>query len=62
MGDWNMHPSEWAKTSWPEKLDAQVITPSNGEVTCNMSCGAPIDYAIAKCGISTATKLSIVPE
>ncbi|CAK0829291.1 unnamed protein product, partial [Prorocentrum cordatum] len=24
MGDWNMHPSEWSKTSWLEKLDALV--------------------------------------
>ncbi|CAK0851793.1 unnamed protein product, partial [Prorocentrum cordatum] len=60
--DWNTHPSEWATTSWLERLGAQVIIPSNGEVTCNRGRGTLIDYAIAKRGIPTAMKLSIAPE
>ncbi|CAK0828547.1 unnamed protein product, partial [Prorocentrum cordatum] len=62
MGDWNMHPSEWSKTTWLEKLDALVIIPSNGEVACNRGRGTLVDYAIAKRGISSTMKLSIVPE
>ena len=54
-GDWNVPPSEYLESSWPARVQGEILLPYDLEISC--TSGRLIDYAVCHRSVVNIVKL-----